>query len=254
MRPTREFTLIEVMVVVAIIALLASILVPALKEARRQSKRSACLGNLEQIRIGMQSYLQVNHDTFPYVTTDPINEQSRADSDDPPRKPYPPLPIALKNEMAGKSHAFRCPADEIRNESTAHDPQVLARGWRTYFEAFGTSYEMWPWLWGKKLQPKTMSQILEEFKVPIKDVPMVYDIEIFHGLKDASDLKRLKVFNAMFVNFEVRATSARRSGRDEDSGSAVRGLNSLWRHPSQKSGPGQNRKSVSSCRTAPESC
>ena len=65
MKRTRGFTLIEVLVVVAIIALLAAILMPALKEARRVSKRTLCLTNLSQMAKAFQSYLQNNRDTFP---------------------------------------------------------------------------------------------------------------------------------------------------------------------------------------------
>ena len=46
-----RFTLIELMVVLAIIMLLTSILFPALKKSRDTAKAIACLGNLKQIGI-----------------------------------------------------------------------------------------------------------------------------------------------------------------------------------------------------------
>ncbi|HSW47014.1 MAG TPA: prepilin-type N-terminal cleavage/methylation domain-containing protein [Phycisphaerae bacterium] len=45
----RGFTLIEMLVVVAIIALLAAILLPALAAAREQGKRAVCLSRLQQM-------------------------------------------------------------------------------------------------------------------------------------------------------------------------------------------------------------
>jgi prepilin-type N-terminal cleavage/methylation domain-containing protein len=50
------FTLIEVLVVVAIIALLISILLPSLSLAREQARRGVCLSNLHQIGNGLSLY------------------------------------------------------------------------------------------------------------------------------------------------------------------------------------------------------
>ena len=43
------FTLVEIMIVVAIIALLAAIAIPNFVKARTSSQRSACIANLKQI-------------------------------------------------------------------------------------------------------------------------------------------------------------------------------------------------------------
>lgn len=52
----RGFTLIEVLVVVAIIALLVSILLPSLAEARRRARASVCLSNTRQLGVATQMY------------------------------------------------------------------------------------------------------------------------------------------------------------------------------------------------------
>src|SRR5438105_10163957 len=46
---TAGFTLVEIMIVVAIIALLAAIAIPNFVKARANSQRSACIANLKQI-------------------------------------------------------------------------------------------------------------------------------------------------------------------------------------------------------------
>lgn len=68
---SRGFTLIEVLVVVAIIALLVAILIPSLKAAREQAKRVDCASNLHQIGVGVNLYSNAHKDDLPvlYRTT-----------------------------------------------------------------------------------------------------------------------------------------------------------------------------------------
>jgi len=61
------FTLIEVLVVVAIIALLVSILLPSLKAAREQGKAVICETQLNQIFKGIFMYTGDYKDTLPHM-------------------------------------------------------------------------------------------------------------------------------------------------------------------------------------------
>jgi len=62
MRERDGFTLIELLVVIAIIALLMAILMPALKRAKEQGQRAACLSNLKQLALAWIMYADENDD------------------------------------------------------------------------------------------------------------------------------------------------------------------------------------------------
>src|ERR1044072_6920981 len=59
------FTLIEFLVVIAIIAILAPILFPVFSRPREKARGAACLSNMRQIGVGVTMYLQDYDDIYP---------------------------------------------------------------------------------------------------------------------------------------------------------------------------------------------
>ncbi len=63
--PFRAFTLVEILVVIAVVALLAAILFPAFYRAREAARRVSCASNLQQIGLALRQYSQDFNGYYP---------------------------------------------------------------------------------------------------------------------------------------------------------------------------------------------
>jgi prepilin-type processing-associated H-X9-DG protein/prepilin-type N-terminal cleavage/methylation domain-containing protein len=65
-RPRGGFTLIELFVVIAVVAILAALLFPVFAQAREKARSSSCLSNMKQLGAAIMMYVQDNDEKMPY--------------------------------------------------------------------------------------------------------------------------------------------------------------------------------------------
>lgn len=105
------FTLVELLVVLAVIAVLAGMLLPALSKARERSRRAVCAGNLRQISLALVMYAQDNAELLPMGG--PPSEWTNGN-------PKGPLVACLSSYGPGRK-TFYCPSWAA---SSRFDPAV----------------------------------------------------------------------------------------------------------------------------------
>jgi len=124
------FTILEIVVVVAIITVITALAIPLWQRTQHNSKSAACMNNLRQIGVGVTKYLTDHDQTFPTLVMARENKEQQVPTIDTELLPY-----------VGDARVFACPGDTKRLAETT-----------------GTSY-----LWNYKLNGQRLSSVVVSF-------------------------------------------------------------------------------------------
>jgi prepilin-type processing-associated H-X9-DG protein len=97
-----SFTVVELLVVMAIIAILVSILVPSLQSAKQKAGRIKCTSNLRQIGLAVEYYKDDNEQFYPIREPNPYDFGNKS--------VY--MNILGSNYMRANWGVFRCPLNK----------------------------------------------------------------------------------------------------------------------------------------------
>jgi prepilin-type N-terminal cleavage/methylation domain-containing protein len=109
-RKDSGFTIMELLVVIATVAILAALLLPAISRVKAAGKRAECLNNLRQIGFGIHLYAGDNSDTLPAasnVTGDTMSTNDCGIFYKRLIKSY----VGLHGPSSPQDKLFACPAD-----------------------------------------------------------------------------------------------------------------------------------------------
>lgn len=184
----NAFTLIEMILVIAIIGVLVSITLPALSGSRETSRRVKCLANLRGLGQGIAVYLNESKGVLPLVRPfhDPsgnLNDPSMLDlmssylTVDPPSREDPNNPNSLYGRVAD---VFRCPSDIVGRDAQTNFEPV----WRST----GTSYEYFAGgiMYGAELATVAdpAKAVTQTYETPRwRELPVMIDNDDWHPVR-----------------------------------------------------------------------
>jgi len=119
----RFFTLLELLVVIATIAILAGLLLPALSNAKEKAREIYCAGNLKQIGLAFQLYGDDFNDYLsPYKNGTPAWGQfvGYYEYGNPKAEKWAGWGGRIYPYLGGKGHwkVFVCPSDPVKRDLT----------------------------------------------------------------------------------------------------------------------------------------
>ena len=115
------FTVIELLVAIAIIAVLAAILFPVFSAARNNARKVECLSHMHMIGVAIGLYVRDHYGYFPSWCTSNPNPAAAPNPKNAPAPAIKTWDMALSDYLEKYQQVMRCPGNPL-------PPNVLGPG------------------------------------------------------------------------------------------------------------------------------
>jgi prepilin-type processing-associated H-X9-DG protein len=152
-RERMAFTLVELLVVIALLATVAALLLPAFGRAKESGRGAVCLSNLHQLGLALQLYAQDYHNHLPYMRDQSLTATNEL-----------PGPNVVLSNYVGNVRVLQCPSDR-----------------QNLYETTGSSYS-----WNSLLNGQDADHLVAlGLSFDPHQIPLMYDKDRFHKARGA---------------------------------------------------------------------
>ncbi|HTV39878.1 MAG TPA: prepilin-type N-terminal cleavage/methylation domain-containing protein [Candidatus Sulfotelmatobacter sp.] len=169
--PAIAFSLIELLVVMAVIAILAALALPVISRSQEEGRATACVSNLHQIGLALQIYVDANNNTLPIMRDAPTDTNALATNT------FPTVNVVLGTDLAN-TNVLRCPSD-----------------FQGIFQLTGSSYS-----WNDLLNGENANHlVVMGMDFNPQAIPVFFDKQGFHGARGAN-----KAVNYLYADQHIK--------------------------------------------------
>jgi prepilin-type N-terminal cleavage/methylation domain-containing protein/prepilin-type processing-associated H-X9-DG protein len=216
------FTLLELLVTIAILGILAALLLPTLRNARGRALNTVCVANFRQLTAAWLSFADDNGGRLVsafYFQAGQVNSNAwvRGSMDDDTRE-YPPVQPGVRDSTnvlglrlgalysyVGAPEVYRCPADPSRVDGVPRVRSYALNGWMGGTHVYGQSnYWVFKQLNDIRQPPPSQAWVfIDEHERSINDGWFAVDMEGARGLLDAPATRHAGSYALSFADGHV---------------------------------------------------
>lgn len=202
-----RFTLLELLIVIALIMMLAGLLLPALKSAKEQGNRIACANNIKQIYLGCMGYVDSYSDYMP------VTDYSQWDNYSNFRLCWLTLINTYINGKtydgggANTARAFYCPAGQSQNLEYPAGRAITNYMYSDYLGFYDTTWgyptysQYGPHRLSKCPKPSAYAILIDGRAASCSKT--FYEIATRSNASNYADIRHLKAINVLFADGHV---------------------------------------------------
>jgi prepilin-type N-terminal cleavage/methylation domain-containing protein/prepilin-type processing-associated H-X9-DG protein len=233
----RAFTLIEILVVIAIIAILSTLLFPVLSSAKARSKQTGCANNLKQVALGFQMYAADNDGRLPENPPSGFGDTRWVSGNMKIRQEATNQSLIRQGKLfayANGASLFRCPGDVSQVDGLSRTRSYSMNSWigsrymetncRLPYRTFIRDVEL------AAARPASLWSFVDEHEMTIDDGCFVVTMDDKKPFVSAPAIRHQQGYGLSFADGHVETKKLRDPNSDSLGAqhSWIHAMNSDW--------------------------